>query len=42
MSLIVEPPRRLPIELLVALVLAPVVLAGLGLLVAWLFNIMLF
>ncbi len=39
MSLIVEPPRRIPIELLVALVLAPVVLAGLGLVVAWMLNI---
>ena len=42
MSLIVEPPRRIPIELLVALVLAPVVLAGVGLLVAWYFNFALF
>ncbi len=35
MSLIVDPPRRIPIGLLVALVLAPIVLAGLGLLLAW-------
>ncbi len=35
MSLIVDPPRRIPIELLVALVLAPIVLAGAGLLLAW-------
>jgi hypothetical protein len=39
MSLIVEPPRRIPVELLVALVLAPIVLAGIGLVVAWLLNI---
>ena len=42
MSLIVDPPRRMPIELLVALVLAPVVLAGIGLVVAWIFNVALF
>ena len=42
MSLIVDPPRRLRIDLLVALVLAPVVLAGLGLVLAWIFNITLF
>jgi serine/threonine protein kinase len=39
MSLIVAPPRRMPIELLVVLVLAPVVLAGIGLVLAWLFNV---
>jgi serine/threonine protein kinase len=38
MSLIVEPPRRIPIELLVALVLAPIVLAGIGLALAWMFS----
>jgi hypothetical protein len=38
LSLIVDPPRRMPIELLVALVLAPIVLAGVGLLVAWYFS----
>jgi eukaryotic-like serine/threonine-protein kinase len=38
MSLIVEPPRRMPIELLVALVLTPFVLAGIGLALAWFFN----
>ncbi len=38
MSLIVEPPRRMPIELLVVMVLAPVVLAGIGLVLAWIFN----
>jgi serine/threonine protein kinase len=42
LSLIVDPPRRIPIEVLVALVLAPVVLAGIGLVVAWIFNITLF
>ncbi len=42
MSLIVAPPRRIPIELLVALVLAPVVLAGIGLVLAWMFNVTLF
>jgi hypothetical protein len=35
-SLIVEPPRRMPLWLLMALVLTPVVLAGLVLLVLWL------
>ena len=39
MSLIVDPPRRMPIELLVALVLAPVFLAGIGLVLAWFFNV---
>ena len=39
MSLIVDPPRRIPIELLVALVLAPIVLAGIGLVLAWMFNV---
>ncbi len=38
MSLIVDPPRRVPIELLVVMVLAPVVLAGIGLVLAWIFN----
>ena len=38
MSLIVEPPRRIPIGLLVALVLAPIVLAGVGLLLAWMLD----
>ena len=38
MSLIVDPPRRMPIELLVVMVLAPVVLAGIGLVLAWIFN----
>jgi hypothetical protein len=42
MSLIVAPPRRIRIELLVALVLAPVVLAGIGLVLAWMFNVTLF
>ena len=39
MSLVVDPPRRIPIGLLVALVLAPIVLAGIGLVVAWIFNV---
>jgi serine/threonine protein kinase len=38
MSLIVDPPRRIPIEVLVALVLAPVVMAGVGLLLAWMLS----
>ena len=42
MSLIVDPPRRIPIELLVALVFAPVVLAGIGLVLAWMFNVTLY
>jgi len=42
MSLIVDPPRRIPIEVLVALVLAPIVLAGVGLVLAWIFNVTLF
>ncbi len=42
MSLIVDPPRRMPIELLVALVLSPIVLAGIGLVLAWIFNVPLF
>ncbi len=42
LSLIVDPPRRIPIELLVALVLTPIVLAGIGLVVAWIFNVTLF
>ena len=37
-SMIVEPPRRIPIGLLVALVLSPIVLAGGGLLLAWIFS----
>jgi hypothetical protein len=39
MSMVVRRPRRLPIGLLVALVLAPIVLVGLGLAVAWMLNI---
>jgi len=42
LSLVVEPPRRIPIEWLVALVLAPIILAGLGLLLAWCFNVTVF
>jgi hypothetical protein len=42
LSLVVDPPRRIPIELLVALVLAPIVLAGAGLVLAWIFNLPLF
>jgi serine/threonine protein kinase len=38
MSLVVERPPRIPLGLLVTLVLAPIVLAGLGLVVAWLVN----
>ncbi len=38
MSLIVEPPRRIPVGLLVALALSPVVLAGLGLALAWMLS----
>jgi eukaryotic-like serine/threonine-protein kinase len=37
MSLVVEPPRRIPIHLLVALVVAPIVLAGIGLALAAVF-----
>ena len=39
MGLVVDPPRRIPIELLVALVLAPIVLAGIGWLLAWIFEV---
>ncbi len=35
-SLIVEPPRRMPLWLLMALVLTPVVVAGVVLLILWL------
>jgi hypothetical protein len=38
-GLIVDPPRRMPIELLVALVLAPIVLAAAGLLLARIFHV---
>jgi eukaryotic-like serine/threonine-protein kinase len=41
-SLTVEPPRRMPIEWLAAFVLAPIVLTGLVLLLAWFFNVALF
>jgi hypothetical protein len=37
-SMIVEPPQRMPLWLLMALVLTPVVLAGLVLLVMWLWD----
>jgi eukaryotic-like serine/threonine-protein kinase len=38
MGLVVDPPRRIPIGLLVALALAPLVLAGIGLALAWVLS----
>jgi len=42
LSLVVDPPRRIPIQWLVALAVAPIVLAGVGLALAWIFNVSLF